>query len=423
MTTSSAPRDHAPQLDAVVIGAGFSGLYLLHKLRNEMGLSVRVLEAGGDIGGTWYWNRYPGARCDSESYVYCYSFDEKMWQEWEWSERYPQQAEVLSYFDYVAERLDLRRDITFDTRVAAATFDEADGTWTVRTESGEEISARYLITGVGCLSAWNTPPFPGLEDFAGETYFTGLWPHEPVDLAGKRVAVIGTGASGVQTIPRIAEVASDLTVFQRTPNYIIPARHGKVPPELVAERKQDFAGVWERTRNGAFGLPFQPHHKPMAECTDDEIDAVMEEWWQTGGSRLHAGLLPRGDLQHRCEQAARRVPGPQDRGEGPRPGGRRPAHPEEAHLRRQTAPAGLRVLRGLQLPARASGRRQHQRDRRRHHRRPAIDRRHRVRLRRDRLRDRLRRHHRDPEPDRHPRAGTDNCCGRSGRRAHAPTWA
>ena len=179
MTTSAAPR-----LDAVVIGAGFSGLYLLHKLRNEMGLSVQVFEAGGDIGGTWYWNRYPGARCDSESYFYCYSFDEKMWQEWEWSERYPVQSEVLSYLEHVAERFDLKRDITFNARIAAATYDEAANTWTVRTESGEETTARYLITGVGCLSAWNTPPFPGLGDFRGETFFTGLWPHEPVDLSG-----------------------------------------------------------------------------------------------------------------------------------------------------------------------------------------------------------------------------------------------
>ncbi|MBA3744393.1 NAD(P)/FAD-dependent oxidoreductase [Sporichthya sp.] len=273
----------APQLDAVVIGAGFSGLYLLHKLRNEMGLSVRVFEAGSDIGGTWFWNRYPGARCDSESYVYCYSFDEKMWQEWEWSERYPQQAEVLTYFDHVAERFDLRRDITFNSRVLAATLDEAANTWTVRTDTGEEITARYLITGVGCLSAWNTPPFPGLETFTGQTYFTGLWPHEPVDLTGKRVGLIGTGASGVQTMPRIAEVAADLTVFQRTPNYIIPARHGKVPPELTAERKRDFAGVWERTRNGAFGLPFQPEPKPLFESTDAEVEAVLEKWWETGG--------------------------------------------------------------------------------------------------------------------------------------------
>jgi cation diffusion facilitator CzcD-associated flavoprotein CzcO len=278
MTNSPAPR-----LDAVVIGAGFSGLYLLHKLRNEMGLSVRVFEAGGDIGGTWYWNRYPGARCDSESYVYCYSFDEKLWQEWEWSERYPQQAEVLTYFDHVAERFDLRRDITFNTRVTAATYDQGANTWTVRTDTGVEVTARYLITGVGCLSAWNTPPFPGLESYTGETYFTGLWPHEPVDLTGKRVGLIGTGASGVQATPRIAEVAADLTVFQRTPNYIIPARHGKVPPEVTAERKRDYAGVWERTRAGAFGLPFQPQPKGLFESTDEEIDAVLEEWWETGG--------------------------------------------------------------------------------------------------------------------------------------------
>ena len=278
---STSPRD--PQLDAVVIGAGFSGLYLLHKLRNEMGLSVRVFEAGSGVGGTWYWNRYPGARCDSESYVYGYSFDEKLWQEWEWSERYPEQPEVLSYLEHVAERYDLTRDITFNAKVTAASFDEAGGTWTMCTDAGEQVTARYLITGVGCLSAWHTPPFPGLESFAGEAYFTGLWPHEGVDLAGKRVAVIGTGASGVQAIPRIAEQASDLTVFQRTAGYILPARHGKVPSEVAAARKQDFAGVCELTRGNAFGLPFRPQPKPLAEATDAEIEAVLEQWWGIGG--------------------------------------------------------------------------------------------------------------------------------------------
>jgi cyclohexanone monooxygenase len=269
--------------DAVVIGAGFSGLYMLHKLRNEMGLSVRVFEAGGGIGGTWYWNRYPGARCDSESFIYSYSFDEKLYQEWEWSERYPGQAEILSYLEHVAERFDLHRDITFNARVTEAEFDEAAQTWTVRTDSGETVTTQYLITAVGCLSAWNTPPFPGLESFNGETYFTGLWPHEPVDLAGKRVAIVGTGASGVQVIQTIGPIVEHLTVFQRTPNYVMPAKHGPVPPELTAERKRDAAALWGKIRNSAFGTHDDLEVKGVLESTDEEIDAVLEAAWEYGG--------------------------------------------------------------------------------------------------------------------------------------------
>ncbi|MGQ0842932.1 MAG: flavin-containing monooxygenase [Sporichthyaceae bacterium] len=271
------------ELDAVVVGAGFSGLYMLHRLRNELGRNVRVFEAGGGVGGTWYWNRYPGARCDSEAYIYCYLFDEKLWQEWEWSERYPQQAEVLSYLEHVAERFDLLRDVCFDTRIASAEFDETAGTWTVRTADGESVTARHLITGVGCLSAWHTPPFPGRESFAGEIYYTGKWPHHDVALAGKRIGVIGTGATAIQTIPILAAQASELTVFQRTTNYIVPARHGPVPAEVQAERKQDFEGIRERTRNSAFGMPFQPQPKGLLESTEAEIDEVLNAWWEIGG--------------------------------------------------------------------------------------------------------------------------------------------
>ncbi|MGQ0464222.1 MAG: flavin-containing monooxygenase [Sporichthyaceae bacterium] len=272
-----------PDLDVAVIGAGFSGLYLLHRLRDQMGLNVRVFEAGGGVGGTWYWNRYPGARCDSESFIYCYSFDEKLWQEWEWSERYPKQPEVLGYLEHVAERYDLLRDISFDTRIAGASFDEAAGTWTVQTSNGESVTARYVITGVGCLSAWNTPPWPGIDSFAGDLYFTGLWPHEPVDLAGKRVAIVGTGATAVQVIQTIGPIVEHLTVFQRTPNYIVPARHGKVPDEVTAARKQNFAGVWEHTKNSAFGMPYDFQPKMIADSTEEEIEEVLEAAWEVGG--------------------------------------------------------------------------------------------------------------------------------------------
>jgi cyclohexanone monooxygenase len=281
--SAANPSDSAPDLDAVVVGAGFSGLYMLHRLRNEMGLSVRVLEAGDGIGGTWYWNRYPGARCDSESFIYGYMFDEKLWQEWEWSERYPEQPEILTYLNHVAERFDLYRDIQFDARVASATFDESSATWAVRTQDGATLTARFLITGVGCLSAWNTPDFPGLGDFQGRTFHTGLWPHEPVDFTGERVAVIGTGASAVQSIPRIAEQAADLTVFQRTPNYIVPANHGPVPEQVTADRRQNFEQIREHTRNSAFGMPYDFQTKPLAEHSDEELDAVLQGRWDIGG--------------------------------------------------------------------------------------------------------------------------------------------
>jgi cation diffusion facilitator CzcD-associated flavoprotein CzcO len=174
----------SPDVDAVVIGAGFSGLYMLHRLRDTMGLTVRVFETGGGVGGTWYWNRYPGARCDSDSYVYCYSFDEQLWQEWEWSERYPESPEIRSYLEHVAQRYDLTKDITFDTRVTAATFDEGSNAWTVTTDGGETVTARYLITGVGALSSSSIPAFPGLDSYTGATYHTGHWPPEGVDFTG-----------------------------------------------------------------------------------------------------------------------------------------------------------------------------------------------------------------------------------------------
>jgi len=277
------PSDFEFDFDAVVIGAGFSGLYMLHRLRNEMGLSVRVLEAGAGVGGTWYWNRYPGARCDSESFIYCYSFDEKLYQEWEWSERYPQQHEVLAYLEHVAERFDLNRDIRFKSKVTSATFDEAAAAWIVETEHGDTVTARFLITGVGCLSAWNTPAFPGLNQFRGNSYFTGLWPREDIDFTDQRVGIIGTGASAVQAIPLIAKQAAELTVFQRTPNYIVPANHGPVPAEVAAERKQNFHQIWEHARGSAFGMPYDLQTRPLAEFSDAELDAFLTERWEIGG--------------------------------------------------------------------------------------------------------------------------------------------
>jgi cyclohexanone monooxygenase len=276
-------------VDAVIIGAGFSGLYMLHRLRDTMGLTARVFETGGGVGGTWYWNRYPGARSDSDSYVYGFTFDEDLWQEWEWSERYPEQHEIRAYLEHVAQRFDLYRDITFDTSVTGATFDEGADTWTVTTDTGESVTARYVITGVGALSASNTPRFPGLDSFRGDTYHTGHWPHEKIDFTGRRVGIIGTGASAVQAIPLIAREASDLTVFQRTANYIIPARNGPVPDDVREDRKGDYSGIRERIQNSTFGFELTLLEEGAAEATQEQVDAVLEPRWEKGGFHIWLG--------------------------------------------------------------------------------------------------------------------------------------
>jgi len=276
-------------VDAVVIGAGFSGLYMLHRLRDMMGLSVRVFEAGGGVGGTWYWNRYPGARCDSDSYIYCYSFDEDLWREWEWSERYPEQYEIQAYLEHVAERFGLKRDITFNAAVTAAAFDEAAGTWTVTTEAGEQVTARFLITGVGALSASNTPKFAGIDSFRGASYHTGRWPHEEVDFTGQRVGVIGTGASAVQAVPLIADQAAELTVFQRTANSIVPARNGPVDPAVTAARKQDYAGIQERVRASYFGFELTFLEQSALEASEEDIRRELMARWDEGGFGIWLG--------------------------------------------------------------------------------------------------------------------------------------
>src|SRR5215210_3553483 len=216
--------------DAVIVGAGFAGLYALHKLGDEMRLSARVFEAGDGVGGTWYWNRYPGARSDTSSWIYCYSFDEELLQEWQWSERYPQQHEVLGYLEHVADRFDLNQDIQLGTRVTEATFDEETKRWEVRTDTGDVVSARFLVAALGALSAANVPDVPGLENFAGDRYHTAEWPHEGVDFTGKTVAVIGTGATGIQVATEISEQGDHLTVFQRTPNYAVPPGRTRPAP-------------------------------------------------------------------------------------------------------------------------------------------------------------------------------------------------
>ncbi len=269
-------------VDAVVVGAGFAGLYALHKFRSQ-GLSVRVFEAAPEIGGTWYFNRYPGARCDVESVDYCYSFSEELQQEWTWTEKYATQAEILRYMNWVADRLDLRGGITFNTRVTSATLDEQSPRWTVVTDTGETVTARFVVMATGPLSAALTPAFPGLDTFAGEVYHTAHWPHEPVDFTGKRVAVIGTGSSGIQSIPLIAEQAEHLYVFQRTPNFSVPAGNRPLTAEEVAEIKANYAERRRLSWRSGGGSPHIAHPKLTMEVSAEERRAAFERRWDLGG--------------------------------------------------------------------------------------------------------------------------------------------
>jgi cyclohexanone monooxygenase len=273
-------------VDVVVVGAGFAGLYMLHRLRRA-GFTARVLEAGGGLGGTWYWNRYPGARCDVQSLEYSYGFDEDLQQEWEWTERYASQPEILRYLEHVADRFDLRRDIRLDTRVVAAAFDEGADTWTVRTEAGERFTARFVVAATGCLSAANLPDIPGRDSFQGPTYHTGRWPHEGVDLSGRRVGVIGTGSSAVQSIPIIAEQAAHLTVFQRTATYSVPAYNHPLATEHQAEVKARYAQVRAANRQSMAGFgavsPLGTPLRPMAEVEAADRERLLDRRWEQGG--------------------------------------------------------------------------------------------------------------------------------------------
>ena len=242
------------EVDAVIVGAGFAGLYMLHRLRG-LGLSARVFEAGDGIGGTWYWNRYPGARCDVESMDYSYSFSDELQQEWRWTELYAAQPEILRYINHVADRFDLRRDIQLKTRVVEAIFDEAASRWEIRTDRGDAVSARFCIMATGCLSEPQLPPpFPGLETFEGRWYHTGRWPHEGVDFTGQRVAIIGTGSSAIQSIPVIARQADHLYVFQRTPNYSIPAHNRPLDPEHERRVKANYGEFRRAARVSRVGF-------------------------------------------------------------------------------------------------------------------------------------------------------------------------
>ena len=295
----------SPDFEAVVIGAGFAGLGMLWRLREELGMSAQVYEAGAGVGGTWYWNRYPGARCDSESYVYCFSFSKELLQDWNWSGKYPEQPEILSYLNHVADRFDLRRNIQFNTRITSAKFLEDDNLWQVETDQGDRVTARFLITGIGCISAGNVPDITGLDSFEGDWYHTGSWPHEDVDLAGKRVAVIGTGSSGIQSIPVIAKQAKRLTVFQRTPQFSIPARHETVDRRFIEEEvKPNYDEIWEKARWSRSGFPVDFSERSALEVTAEERLETYEAFWAKGGAGFVYGTFEDIQTDRRANDTA-----------------------------------------------------------------------------------------------------------------------
>lgn len=283
--TVSAGRFGEGALDAIVIGAGFAGLYMLHRLR-ELGLRALVLEAGSGIGGTWYWNAYPGARCDVDSLQYSYSWSEALQEEWTWTERYAAQPEILRYMNHVADRFDLRRDIVLDTRVTSARWDESQGRWSIGTESGQDYDARFLITAVGCLSDAQTPNLPGIERFLGPTLHTGRWPKAPVNLAGKRVGVIGTGSSGIQVIPEIAKQASGLWVFQRTANFSIPAWNGPIDEAWQRDWRTHHADYRARARGTRSGILYDYGIRPASDYSPAEREKLLEARWLKGGTNF-----------------------------------------------------------------------------------------------------------------------------------------
>jgi len=271
----------SPDVEVVIVGAGFAGLYLLHKMRG-LGVSATVLETADDVGGTWYWNRYPGARCDIQSVDYSYSFDEALQQEWHWSEKYATQPEILSYLQHVADRLDLRRDIHFETKVTGSTWDDDSSTWRVTTDGGDTISCRWFVMATGCLSAPKQLDIAGADDFEGPVYFTSRWPHEGVDFTGMRVGVVGTGSSAIQSIPEIAKQAQTLTVFQRTPNFSIPAGNGPVPEERLTEIKARYPEYREEARWSNGGVPVELALEGAQMVTEEERLARLEAGWAEG---------------------------------------------------------------------------------------------------------------------------------------------
>ncbi|MDB6084946.1 MAG: cyclohexanone monooxygenase [Gammaproteobacteria bacterium] len=281
-TSSNTGRGMIEERDVIIVGAGFAGMYMLHRLR-RLGQPAMIIEAGGGVGGTWYWNRYPGARCDVESMSYSYSFSEELQQDWDWPHRYAAQPDILRYANHVADRFDLRKDILFNARIASAHFDEKCSRWIVDAGSGGLFSARFLIMATGCLSVPKTPELPGLGSFRGRVLHTASWPAEDVDFSGKSVAIIGTGSSGIQSIPIIAERAAHLTVFQRTANFSIPAWNAALAPENAVEKKRNYGALRRKSRNSYSGDYADEYYVSVLNLTPAEREAHFEKRWLEGG--------------------------------------------------------------------------------------------------------------------------------------------
>ena len=333
--------------DAIIIGAGMSGLYQLYRLR-ELGLRVRVFEAGTNVGGTWYWNRYPGARFDSESYSYGYSFSKELLQEWDWSEHFAGQPETLRYLNHVADKFDLRRDIQFRSRVTAANYEEDTRSWTITLEDGSRFRTRFLITAIGPLSTPTLPRIEGRDDFKGASFHTARWPHEPVDFTGKRVAVIGTGATGVQTIQTIAETVGHLTVFQRTPNWCAPLHNGKIDAETQKKIKAGYPEMFARCQETFACFLHTPDPRGAFEVSDEEREAFYEKLYGERGFGIWQGnfrdiLIDRKANATISDFVARKI-----RAAGEEPGRGRKADSEESRLWHPPAAARDLLLRGLQ---------------------------------------------------------------------------
>ena len=284
MDSANRPARQAQQIDfdVVIIGAGMSGLYMLHLLRG-LGFSARIYETGSDVGGTWYWNRYPGARCDIESMEYSYSFSDELQQDWHWTERYAAQPEILRYVNHVADRFDLRRDIQFDTCVTSAHYDAVNNSWLITTDGGEQVAARYCVAAVGCLSAAQVPKIPGFDTFRGRWYHTGHWPHEGVDFSGQRVGIIGTGSSGIQSIPVIAQQAAHLYVFQRTPNFAVPSRNRPLDPEEECRIKATYPELRQLERESRGGYIVERGEQSALEVSAEEREREFVKRWERGG--------------------------------------------------------------------------------------------------------------------------------------------
>ncbi len=286
----------AASYDVIIVGAGFGGMYMLHRLRS-LGLSARILDAATGVGGTWYWNRYPGARCDVESMQYSFSFSKELQQEWSWSERFAGQPEILAYANHVADRFDLRRDIQLETRVTAAHYDEKARRWTISTDRGETFSAQFCVMATGCLSTAKLPEIEGRDSYRGATYHTGYWPHEGVDFTGLSVGVIGTGSSAIQAIPVMAEQAAHLTIFQRTPNYSIPSRNGPMTPDYEGAWKSDYDRRRAKARTMRTGILYDASDANFGindisamAVSDEERRRVYEQRWATGGTSFMAAF-------------------------------------------------------------------------------------------------------------------------------------